>query len=86
MKKACDRDIRNLELFTMAAALLLAVLGVVYITSILQELWVLNLILILGCLMHTSIALLEMVWHRYFPALLTGLMALACAGLLIYFA
>lgn len=86
MKKTCDRDIRNLELFSMAAALLLAVLSVVYVANILQELWVLNLILILGCLMHTSIALLEMVWHRYFPALLAGLMALVCAGLLIYFA
>ena len=85
MKKVCDSDIRNLELFSMVTALLLAVLCVVYIVNILQELWVLNLILILGCLMHTSMALLEMVRHRHFLALLLGLMALACAGLLIYF-
>lgn len=85
MKKVCDRDIRNLEWFSAVTALLLAVLCVIYVVDILQEVWVLNLVLILGCLMNTSMALLEMIWHRHFLALFLGILALGCACLLFYF-
>lgn len=85
MKKPGDRDIRNLERIGAVTALLLAVLCVLYSADFLQENWVLNFILGLGCLMHLEAALLELLRRKYPGAVLAASLALVCAGFLIYF-
>lgn len=85
-KKPKEKDIKNLEWLSVVTAVMLSVICVIYSAGILQEIWVLNLVLILGVLMHTLLALLGVVHRRYLVTWTSLLLALACAGFLIYFA
>lgn len=84
MKKPGDRDIKNLERISAVTALLLAVLCVLYLTAVLRDAWVMNFILLLGCLMHLELALLELLRCRHLGALAAALLTVVCAGFLIY--
>ncbi len=85
MKKAREKDIRILEGFCAVIVMLAGMLCVLYLFHILQNHWFLNFILILGVLLHVSLALLFVVRGKKLLMSGAGLLTVFYAAGLVYF-
>lgn len=85
MKKIKERDIWHLEVFTLIAAVLAAVLCILFLFDLVQNHWFLNFILGLGALLNVSLFLLYMVKKRTFAAVLAGLLSIFFIVCLVFF-
>ncbi|MCD7743744.1 MAG: hypothetical protein LUI13_00355 [Lachnospiraceae bacterium] len=84
-KPAKEADIRKIEWFCGIAAVLLLVLCFLFVTGILRNFWVLNVILVTGILMNLSLLLLSFLRKNKLAGVSALLLILAEAAALIYF-
>ena len=84
MKKFSEKDIRKLELLSTAAALLVAVLCVVYLFDMAENAHLLQVLLIFGSVFHIIVALIDFMRGSYCRMIISLGILLVCASAFLY--
>ncbi|MCD7818073.1 MAG: hypothetical protein LUH07_03360 [Lachnospiraceae bacterium] len=84
-KSIKESDVRKIEQLCCITALLTIVLSFLFMSGILQNIWVLNFILIIGVIMNLTAAITALIKKQTLVWSLCLLLAIAQALTMIYF-